>query len=126
LRAQSDEVVRLRRLWNEHTHVPFPATGNEPSVQEVALYASWLGSMVESVLSRGSLDSQHAAMLKTRRTEGSQALFRAAGELGDPMRSYVARLITIEDLLSAMSPPPRSTGRSAPSAKRSEPGGDAQ
>jgi hypothetical protein len=100
-------------------------------VQEVALYASWLGSMVESVLSRGSLDSQHAAMLKTRRTEGNQALFRAAGELGDPMRSYVARLITIEDLLSAMSVPPGSPGRSAPplgsprrKAREGLPGGD--
>jgi hypothetical protein len=41
-------------------------------------------------------------MLKTRREEGNQALFRAAGDLGEPMRSYVARLITIEDLLSRL------------------------
>jgi hypothetical protein len=71
-------------------------------VQEVALYSSWLGSIVEAVLRRGSLDPQHAEMLMTRRKEGNQALFRAAGELGEPVRSYVARLITIEDLLSRL------------------------
>jgi hypothetical protein len=102
VRAQSEDVVRLRRLWNEHTHHPFPAAGKEPRVQEVALYSAWLGSMVESVLPRGSLDRQHAEMLKTRRDEGNQTLFRVAGELGEPMRSYVARLITIEDLLSRL------------------------
>jgi hypothetical protein len=102
LRAQSEDVARLRRLWNQQTHLALPSTGNEPRVQEVALYAAWLGSMVESVLQRGSLDSQRADMLKTRREEGNQALFRAAGDLGEPMRSYVARLITIEDLLSRL------------------------
>jgi hypothetical protein len=102
LRAQSEDVVRLRRLWNEHTHLPRPSTSDEPRVQEVALYAAWLGSMVESVVQRGSVDSERAEMLKTRREEGNQALFRAAGDLGEPMRSYVARLITIEDLLSRL------------------------
>ena len=102
MRAQSEEVVRLRRLWNEHTHQPLPSADNEPRVQEVALYAAWLGSMVESVIHRGSVDPQRAEMLKTRREEGNQALFRAAGDLGEPMRSYVARLITIEDLLSRL------------------------
>lgn len=102
MRAQSEDVVRLRRLWNEHAHLPLPSTNNEARVQEVALYAAWLGSMVESVLQRGSLDGQRAEMLKTRRDEGNQALFRAAGDLGEPMRSYVARLITIEDLLSRL------------------------
>jgi hypothetical protein len=102
LRAQSEDVARLRRLWNEHTHHALPSTGNEPRVQEVALYTAWLGSMVESVLQRGSLDSQRAEMLKKRREEGNQALFRAAGDLGEPMRSYVARLITIEDVLSRL------------------------
>jgi hypothetical protein len=71
-------------------------------VQEVALYASWLGSMVEHALPRGHLDAQHVEMLKTRRKEGNQALFRAAGELGEPMRSYVARLITIEDMMARL------------------------
>jgi hypothetical protein len=95
-------VVRLRRLWNEHTHSPLPSASNEPRVQEVALYAAWLGSVVESVVRRGSVDPQRAEMLKTRREEGNQALFRAAGDLGEPVRSYVARLITIEDLLSRL------------------------
>jgi hypothetical protein len=102
LKALNEDVVRLRRLWDEHTHRPFPATGDDPRVQEVALYASWLGSIVESALSRGHLDPQHAEMLKTRRKEGNRALFQAGGELGEPMRSYVARLITMEDLLSGL------------------------
>ena len=58
--------------------------------------------MADSALRRGHLDPQHAEMLKTRRKEGNQALFRAGGELGEPMRCYVARLITIEDLLSSL------------------------
>jgi hypothetical protein len=95
-------VVRLRRLWDEHIHQPFPATGDDPRVQEVALYSSWLGSMVEAAVRYGTLDAEHAKMLKVRRAEGNQALFRASGELGEPVRSYVARLITIEDILSGL------------------------
>lgn len=102
MRALSPEVARLRRLWDEHVHRPFPATGDDPRVQEVALYASWLGSMVEPVLRRGSLDATHAEMLKARRAEGNQVLFRAAGELGDPVRSYVARLIAMEEILAGL------------------------
>jgi hypothetical protein len=103
LRALSPDVVRLRRLWDEHIHKPFPAaTARDPRVQEVALYSSWLGSMVEVALSRGTLDAEHAQMLKVRRDEGNQGLFRASGELGEPVRSYVARLITIEDILSGL------------------------
>ena len=41
-------------------------------------------------------------MLRVRRAEGNQALFRASGDLGEPVRSYVARLITIEDILSGL------------------------
>jgi hypothetical protein len=41
-------------------------------------------------------------MLRTRRTEGNQALFRAGGELGEPVRSYVARMIAIENLLAEL------------------------
>jgi len=92
----------LRRLWDEHTHRPFPATGDDPRVQEVALYASWLGSMVELALRDGTLDAEHAQMLKVRRAEGNQVLFQASGELGKPVRSYVARLIAIEDILSGL------------------------
>lgn len=99
VRKDLEEVRRLRRLWDEHIHRPFPHLGADPSSQEVALYAAWLGSMVEAVLGRGALDPLHADMLRVRRAEGNQALFRAGGELGDPVRSYVARLIAIEDLL---------------------------
>jgi hypothetical protein len=94
--------LKLRRLWDEHVHRPFPGTGTDPRLQEVALYSSWLGSIVEVVLREGSLDPNHAEMLKTRRREGNQVLFRAGGELGEPVRSYVARLIAIEDLLAQL------------------------
>ena len=98
----SDQVLRLRRLWEEQVHRPFPGTGDDPRLQEVALYSSWLGSIVEVALLHGVLDPNHAEMLKTRRAEGNQVLFRAGGELGEPVRSYVARLITIEDLLAQL------------------------
>jgi hypothetical protein len=98
----SDSVVRLRRLWEEHVHRPFPGTGSDPRLQEVALYSSWLGSIVEVALLEGFVDHNHAEMLKTRRAEGNEVLFRASGELGEPVRSYVARLIAIEDLLAEL------------------------
>ena len=102
-RGASDQVLRLRRLWDEHIHRPFPGSGSDPRLQEVALYSSWLGSIVEVALEQdGVLDPNHAEMLKTRRAEGNQELFRAGGELGEPVRSYVARLITIEDLLAQL------------------------
>jgi len=101
-KGASDEVLRLRRLWDEHVHRPFPSAGTDPRLQEVALYSTWLGSIVEVVLREGSLDVNHAEMLKTRRAEGNAALFRAGGELGEPVRSYVARLITMEDLLAQL------------------------
>ncbi|MGA7912402.1 MAG: hypothetical protein WCC30_12775 [Candidatus Dormiibacterota bacterium] len=102
MRGASPEVVRLRRLWDEHIHQAFPPTTPDPRVQEAMLYASWVGSMVEVALQRGALDRNLAGMLKTRRAEGNQRLFRAAGELGDPVRSFVARLIAIEDLLAEL------------------------
>ena len=102
MKGASDSVLRLRRLWDEHIHRPFPGTGSDPRLQEVALYSSWLGSMVEVALAEGSLDPKHAEMLETRRTEGNQVLFRAGGELGEPVRSYVARLIAIEELLAEL------------------------
>ena len=97
-----ESVLRLRRLWEEHVHRPFPGTGTDTRLQEVALYSSWLGSIVEVALREGALDPSHAVMLKTRRAEGNQVLFRAGGELGEPVRSYVARLIAIEDLLAEL------------------------
>ena len=102
MRGASDEVLKLRRLWDEHIHRPFPGTGNDPRLQEVALYSSWLGSIVEVALIEGALDSNHAEMLKTRRAEGNEVLFRTGGELGEPVRSYIARLIAIEDLLAEL------------------------
>jgi hypothetical protein len=95
-------MARLRRLWDEHVHQPFPATGDDPLRQEVTLYSTWVGSMVEVALSDGGLDANHAEMLKTRRAEGNQAVFRAAGELGGAVRSHVARLLAIEELLSRL------------------------
>ena len=100
--ANSADLLPLRRLWSEHIHTPSPANGNDPREQEIALYASWVGSMVEVALARGSLDRNLATMLRTRREEGNERVFRAAGELGDPVRSYVARLIAIEDLLAEL------------------------
>jgi len=100
--GDSDSLTRLRRLWEEHVHRAFPGDGNDARLQEVALYSSWLGSIVEVVLLEGALDRNHAEMLKTRRAEGNQALFRAAGDLGEPVRSYVARMIAIEDLLAQL------------------------
>jgi hypothetical protein len=102
LTEASDTVLKLRRLWDEHVHRPFPGTGDDPRLQEVALYASWLGSMVEVALREGGLDANRAAMLETRRAEGNQVLFRAGGELGEPVKSYVARLLAIEDLLAEL------------------------
>jgi hypothetical protein len=102
LRALTPEVVRLRKLWNEHTHAPFPSTGTDSRVQEVALYSSWLGSIVQAAARRGELDPEHALMLKVRRAEGNQALFRASGDLGEPVRSYVARLLAMEEILSSL------------------------
>ena len=102
MRSEPEEVRRLRRLWDEHIHRLFPDLGDDPGSQEVALYAAWLGSMVEAALARGALDPLHADMLKIRRAEGNRELFRAGGELGDPVRSYVARLIAIEDILISL------------------------
>ena len=89
-------------LWNEHIHSPSPVNARDSREQEVALYASWVGSIVEVALSRGSLDTNLRKMLDTRRAEGNERVFRAAGELGEPVRSYVARLIAIEDLLAQL------------------------
>ena len=102
MRAETPELLRLRRLWNEHIHAPSPVGGSDPREQEVALYASWIGSIVEVGLLRGSLHRNLAKILETRRAEGNERVFRAAGELGEPVRSYVARLIAIEDLLAQL------------------------
>ena len=83
-------------------HSPSPVGGRDSREQEVALYASWVGSIVEVALRRGSLDANLRKMVDVRRAEGNQRVFLAAGELGEPVRSYVARLIAIEDLLAEL------------------------
>ena len=50
----------------------------------------------------GRLSAHHAGMLETRRQEGNRALWRAAGERGEVTRSYVAKLLTIEEELSRL------------------------
>ena len=92
----------MRKLWDEHVHSALPAGESDPRLQEVALYSSWLGSIVEAAVTRGELDSKHEHMLKVRREEGNQALFLASGELGEPVRSYVARLLAMEEILSSL------------------------
>jgi len=102
VRGATEEVLRLRRLWDQHIHSTLPVAGSDPREQEVELYATWIGGMVEVALRTGSLDRNLAAMLERRRSEGNERVFRAAGELGDPVRSYVARLIAIEDVLAQL------------------------
>lgn len=102
MKGAGEEVLRLRRLWDEHIHAPSPVGGADPRQQEVALYATWLGSMVEVALREASLSPKEAKMLTKRRSEGNAGVFRAAGDLGEPVRSYVARLIAIEDLLAEL------------------------
>lgn len=92
----------MRKLWDEHVHSTLPSGDSDPRLQEVALYASWLGSIVETAISRGELDAKHASLLAQRREEGNQALFRAGGDLGEPVRSYVARLLAMEEILSSL------------------------
>jgi hypothetical protein len=41
-------------------------------------------------------------MLDVREAEGNQSLWSLAGELGEPVRSYVARLIAIQELLTEL------------------------
>src|SRR5205807_6153998 len=74
VKGESEDVRRLRLLWDDHTRRPFPAVGTDPRIQEVALYASWIGSMVEVALRHGALDPNRAVMLKTRRAEGNEGL----------------------------------------------------
>ena len=102
MKPATEEVLRLRRLWNAHIHSPSPVGGGDPREQEVALYASWIGSVVEVALRGGYLDRNLSTMVETRRNEGNERVFRAAGELGEPVRSYVARLFAIEDLLAQL------------------------
>jgi hypothetical protein len=104
VRPQTGQALRLRRLWDEHRHAAFPAADTaDPRLQELALYESWLGGVVEAALARdGKLTGVHRLMLEVREKEGNQALWGAAGELGEPVRSYVARLLAIQELLGSL------------------------
>ena len=50
----------------------------------------------------GTGGAEDARRVKGRRVGGNKAQVGASGELGEPVRSYVARLITIEDILSGL------------------------
>jgi hypothetical protein len=94
--------VRLRKLWDEHRAQPFPAarTG-DVRIQEIALYGSWLGSLVEAALAHGGhLTPGHRRLLAARREEEDPSVWRAASDLGEPVRSFVARLLAMEDALA--------------------------
>jgi hypothetical protein len=100
----SDGYVRLRRLWDEHRADAFPAAGTgDPRLQEVALYESWLGAIAEEALARGGrVGVAHRQMLRARQSERDPTLWSVAAELGEPVRSYLARLMAIEDALAAL------------------------
>lgn len=104
LRVPSEDYVRLRKLWDEHRANAFPAsTVDDPRLQEVALYESWLGTIADAALAQGGrVGRSHRAMLEARRSEGNPVLWSLAADLGEPVRSYVARLMAIEDLLGSL------------------------
>ncbi|MGH7902691.1 MAG: hypothetical protein ACREPA_01015 [Candidatus Dormibacteraceae bacterium] len=109
--TRGESLRRLRRLWDDHRRTPFPGTGyGDPRLQELALYESWLGTIVETTLAGGRLSAAHRPLLEARRREGNPGLWTAAAELGGPVRSFLARLIAIEDLLEALRPPPADAG----------------
>lgn len=103
---ETPEGLALRKLWDEHRATPFPsATTEDPRFQEIALYESWLGSIVEAALRRGGrLGAAHLRMVRVREAEGNQAMWRLGGDLGEPARSYVARLLALEQALLRLPP----------------------
>ena len=105
---QTELYPKLRRLWDEHRAAAFPAAETRDArIQEVAMYESWLGGLAEAALARGGrLAAPHRRMLEVREREGNQPLWALAAELGEPVRSYVARLIAIQDLLRELPPDP--------------------
>lgn len=97
-----EEAFQLQKLWAEHRRTPFPAAdaGRTRELQEIALYESWLGSIVSATLRRGGqLAPAHSAMLEARRAEGNRALWAAAAGQPEHVRSYVARLLALEEIL---------------------------
>jgi hypothetical protein len=59
---------------------------------------------VEAALARedGCLNPSHARLLAIREQEGNRELWIAAGELGEPARGYVARLLAIQGELGKL------------------------
>lgn len=107
LAPSPDAAFRLRRLWDGHRRTPFPAAdaGRTPELQEIALYESWLGPIIEAALRGGGrIGTAHAALLAARRGEGNQALWAAAAGQPEHVRSYVARLLALEEALAALPP----------------------
>lgn len=102
--AAPEAALRLRRLWQEHRRTPFPAAdARTPQLQEIALYESWLGSIVEAAIRGGGrLAPGHSAMLEARRAEGNMGVWAAAAGQPEHVRAYVARLIAIEDLVVSL------------------------
>ena len=100
----SEAARRLRASWATHRARPFPAAAAKRApFQEIALYESWLGPIVESALRGGGrLTPAHRAMLAARRAEGNQGVWAAAAGQPDHVRAYVARLLAIEDLLEEL------------------------
>ena len=94
----------MRRLWTELRATPFPGgRSRDPRLHEIALYDAWLAPLVEAALVRGGrLTVSHAAMLEQRRQEGNRALWSAAAEVGEGTRTYVARLLNIEEELGRL------------------------
>ena len=97
-----ESLRRLRSPRAEHRATPSPPLDDsDPRAQEVTLYASWVGSLVEAALAAGGrLDGNGKLMLEVRRREGNRSVWAAAGELGDPVRSFVARLLALEEALT--------------------------
>ncbi len=104
MQPPTEAYARLRRLWDEHRRDAFPGPGGG-RLQEVAMYESWLGGIAEAALARGGrLAPGHRHMLEVRQEEGNAMFWRLAAELGEPVRSYLARLMAIEDALRSLPP----------------------
>jgi hypothetical protein len=91
-------------LWDEHRVRPFPAAETKDvRLQEIALYASWLGSLVEAALAHGGhLTPAHRRLLAARRQEEDPSVWRAASDLGEPARSFVAGLLAMEHAVAEL------------------------
>jgi len=105
-RPDPEALRRLQKLWADHRAAPFPPLDDsDPRAQEVTLYASWIGSLVDAAIAGGGrLDANGRLLLEVRRREGNQAVWAAAGRLGEPARAFVARLLALEEALVALTP----------------------